>query len=130
VTVRLGPLADDTIAPTVLALVERGAARRPDLARELACSLVLRFEEGYPAVRVQFAGGEVTVSDDSSPADVEIAGRLPDVVALITAPLKAGVPNPFAAGGRAALSRLARGHVEITGSRTLGRRILQVLSLT
>jgi hypothetical protein len=60
---------------------------------------------------------------------VEIAGSLPDVVALIAAPLRGGVPSPFAADGRAALSRLARGHVELAGSKTLGRRMLQVLSL-
>jgi hypothetical protein len=129
VTVQLGPLSPDTIAPTVLALVERGAARQPELAGELAGSLALRFDEGYPAIRIEFAAGEITVGDDERPADVEIAGRLPDVVALITAPLAAGVPNPFSADGRAALARLARGHVEVTGSRTLGRRMLRLLSL-
>ena len=123
-------MAAETIAPVVRVLAERGAALRPHIAADLSASLLLRFEEGYPPVRVEFHRGDVHVFDDDSPADVEIHGRLPDVIALINTPLKAGVPNPLNADGRANLSRIARGHVRIEGSRALGRRILQVLSLT
>jgi hypothetical protein len=123
-------VAAETIAPVVRVLAERGAALRPEIARELSASLLLRFQEGYPPVRVEFHRGDVHVFDDDSPADVEIHGRLPDVVALINTPLKAGVPNPFDADGRATISRLVNGSVRVEGSRTLGRRILQLLSLT
>ena len=50
--VRLGATADDGIAASIFALVERGAARRPELAREMRGRSALAKVAGG-AVRVE-----------------------------------------------------------------------------
>jgi hypothetical protein len=128
-TVTLGAVGDDSIAPTVFALVERAVLDRPQQTTGLQGTSV-RLELGYPPVRVTF-GEEIEVGDDDgSPADVVIAGRLPDINALLSAPLTAGMPNPTRAAGRAALARLADGRVALKGSVKTGRKVLQLLSIT
>src|ERR1700738_5201958 len=61
--VRLGALVDDGIAPSVYALVERGATRRPDLARAARGVVELRFDEDLAAVRIHFGEREILVED-------------------------------------------------------------------
>jgi hypothetical protein len=127
-TVRLGAVGEDSIAPTVFALIERAVLDRPEQTDGLRGTSV-RLELGYRPVRVVF-GEEIEVADDDgSPADVVIAGRLPDISALLAAPLAAGMPNPTKASGRAALARLADGRVALQGSVGAGRRVLRLLSL-
>ena len=58
-----------------------------------------------------------------------VSGRLPDIVALTTAPTLAGVPSPLDRRGLSALARLARGHVTVRGDRALGRRLLSLMAL-
>lgn len=132
VQVLLGETRDGSVAPTVFALVERAVAQRPSLAESLAGRVVrLRIGQERP-VLLRFAGGLVDVGDDDGTvaADLEIAGRLGDVTTLIAAPLAGGVPKPTAPAGRAALARLADGRVTVRGPKTLGRRVLQLLSLS
>jgi ubiquinone biosynthesis protein UbiJ len=130
----LGPQADDGIAPSVFALVERGANRRPALAREARGVVELRFSEDLAAVRISFGGGEILVEDVSSAADAEpvdlvVSGRLPDIIRLSNAPTMVGVPSPVDARGRAVLGQLARGRLKIEGDRALGRRLVALLRL-
>jgi hypothetical protein len=132
VTVSLGALADDSLAPAVLALVRAGAARDPILASETFGVVLLRFAEGFPSVRIVFGGTEVSVADareNDPPADLEVTGRLPDVLLLISVPQAGGLPMPTSTRGRAALARLADGRVEMDGPIRLGRRLLTLLRI-
>lgn len=128
--VRLGATADDGIAASIFALVERGAARRPELAMEMRGRIELRFEEALAPVRLVFDAGAVVVEDGAWDApDLRISGRLPHVVALTVAPLVRGVPNPATVRGRSALAKIASGHVNVEGDRALGRRLLRLLAI-
>ena len=127
---RLGAVADDGIAASIYALVERGINRRPALAREIRGEIELRFEEDLSPVRLVFELEAVTVEDGPArQPDLVISGRLPHVVALATAPLVGGVPNPVNRRGRAALARMANRRVRVVGDRALGRKLLRLLAL-
>jgi hypothetical protein len=126
-TVNLGSVAPGSVAPAIAAVVERGVRRRPELAAEPG-RIRLRFREGWPAVLIVLGERVIVCDNETSPVDVEVAATLPDLVALLSTPLTAGVPNPIKREGRAALS-LLRGRVQIDGIRTTARRLLQLLSL-
>jgi hypothetical protein len=127
---RLGDTTAEGIAATVYALLERGVARRPELAREMDGRVDLHFAEDISPVRITFAGAEITVEDGAwDDADFRVSGRLPHIVHLTTTPKVAGMPNPARAHGRAALARLSRGEVRLTGDRALGRKLLRLLEL-
>ena len=131
--VRLGHLAPNGIAPSVLALVERGAQRRPAQARGMTGKIEIRFEEPYAPVRLTFGADEVLVEDASDDgafdADLVIRGSLPDVVQLAAAPQLGGVPKLTDKRGRRALVGVARGRVRLEGSQRLGRRLLRLLEI-
>lgn len=127
--VTLSAVDGESIAPTVFALVDRAVLHRPSVAAELAGRSV-RLELGYPPVRVSFGDDVVVADDDGTPVDTVISGRLPDLSVLIAAPLAGGLPNPTRADGRAALARLADKRVALQGSVGVGRRFLQLLSVS
>lgn len=132
VSVRLGRLAEDSLAPSVLALVRAGVIRDPAYAAETRGVVVLRFVEGFPSVRIEFGGTEVSVGDhhhEDGAADLEVTGRLPDVLLLVSVPQAGGLPLPTTSRGRAALARLADGRVEMDGPIRLGRRLLTLLRI-
>jgi hypothetical protein len=130
--VKLGHVAPNGICASVLGLVERGAVKRPKLARELRGKVEIRFEEGYAPVRVRFEEERVLVEDANgrrwSP-DLVIQGTLPDIVQLAAAPLFGGIPKPTDARGRAALASVAGRKVRIEGSPLLARRLLKLLEI-
>jgi hypothetical protein len=130
--VRLGHVAPNGISASVLGLVERGAMKRPKLARSLEGVVELRFVEDYAAVRVHFTGTDVLVEDSNgrrSTPDLVIHGSLPDIVQLASAPLFGGLPKPTHKRGRTALARVAGGRVKIEGSPLLARRLLKLLEI-
>ncbi|MDX6673118.1 MAG: hypothetical protein QOH11_536 [Solirubrobacteraceae bacterium] len=128
--VRLGVTSDDGIAASIFALVERGAARRPELVTEMRGRIELCFAEDLAPVRLAFEEGVVVVEDGAWDApDLRISGRLPHVVALTVAPLVGGVPNPATVRGRSALAKVAGGAVRVEGDRALGRRLLRLLAI-
>ncbi len=131
--VELGHLEPVGIAPSVFAMVERGAALRPQTARSLLGTVEIRFTQRFAAVRLVFGGDVIVVEDvappDRRPADVIIRGSLPDIVQLVSVPLIAGVPRPTGGRGRAALANVTSGRVKIDGSRHLARRLLQLLEI-
>lgn len=133
VPVVLGRVVDGSIAASICALVERGVLLRPEIAEGLRASVLLRFAEGYPSVRIDFRGGdEVVVGDHDDPdvaCDLIIEGALPDVIALTAAPLAGGLPRPTSPAGRAALARLADGRIELDGPLRLARPVLRLLSV-
>jgi hypothetical protein len=128
--VRLGTLAEGGLAPAIMAIVERGVNQRPDQARALEIEVELRMEEGYPPVRIVFGDGEVLVEDGAGDAPaLRISGALPDLVALLVAPVLGGLPNVLDARGRAALGMLASRRVRIQGGLGLTRSFLGVIRL-
>jgi hypothetical protein len=129
--VRLGRTGGGSISPAVFAFVERGAMLRPQQARELRGSVLLRFSDDYDAVEVDLRGDEILVSDahDVDRAhDLVLEGSFHDFAALIAAPLTGGLPRPTSSLGRAALARLADGRIEFEGPLRLARGLLRLLS--
>jgi hypothetical protein len=128
--VRLGKIVETGIAPSMYGLLEHGVGRRPEVARSMRGKVVLRFSEAFAPVRMTFAARSITVEDgDFRNPDLAIGGSLPDIVHFATAPHLRGVPNPARVRGRAALARVARRHVRVTGDRALARKLLRLLSL-
>jgi hypothetical protein len=130
--VKLGHVAPNGISASMFGLIERGAARRPKLARSLRGTVEIRFAEDYAPVRVAFEDEVVLVEDGNGrrqAVDLLIQGSLPDIVQLAAAPLFAGLPKPTDPRGRAALGRLAGRKVRIEGSPLLARRLLKLLEI-
>ena len=128
--VRLGTLAQGGLAPAILAVVERGVARRPDEARALGIEVELRMDEGYPPVRIVFGEDVVLVEDGPCVApELRISGSLPDLVALMIAPTVGGVPSPLDARGRAAIALFASRRVRIEGKLGLLRSFVSLIRL-
>lgn len=122
------------IAPSVFALVERGAGLRPGAAAAFGGCVELRYAEGFAPTRIARTGGSILVEDVDEAArpplaDVVVVAPLPLLVQLAAAPMAGGVPKPTTPRGRAALASVARGQVRITGSRALARRLLQLLQI-
>jgi hypothetical protein len=126
--VRLGALQEGGLAPAVLAIIDRGVRRRPDLARSLDIEVELSFQEHHPPVRIRFGERAILVEDGpaSAPA-LRIDGQLGDHIALMVAPVVGGLPSVFDARGRAALGMVVSGRVRIRGNLGLLRRFLGVI---
>ena len=130
--VKLGHQARNGVAAGLLALVERGAGKRPGVARELRGRVEIRFAENFAPVRLHFGDAHVLIEDGNGKrwkTDLVIEGSLPDVVQLATAPLIGGVPKPTNRRGRAALASVAARRVRIEGSPRLARRVMKLLEL-
>jgi hypothetical protein len=130
--VKLGHQAPNGIAAGLIALVERGATKRPRIARELRGRVEIRFAEEYAPVRVHFDDDQVLVEDGNGKrwsSDLVIEGSLPDVIQLATAPLVGGLPRPTDRRGRAALASVAARRVRIDGSPLLARRVMKLLEV-
>jgi hypothetical protein len=130
--VKLGHQAPNGIAAGLLALVERGASKRPRVAREMRGRVEIRFAEDYAPVRLHFQDDHVLVEDGNDKrwkSDLLIEGSLPDVVQLATAPLVGGLPKPTNRRGRAALATVAARRVRIEGSPMLARRVMKLLEV-
>jgi hypothetical protein len=128
--VRLGTIAEGGVAPAVAAIVERGVRRRPSLAAGLRAEVELQIEGPYPPVRIAFGDRLVLVEDGPGVApDIRVEGGLTDLVSMMVAPLLGGVPNVMNAKGRAALGKVALGHVRIEGRLGLMRRLLAIVRI-
>ena len=128
--VRLGRLIPGGLAPAMLAIVERGVRRRPRLAVGLEVEVELDVEGGFPPVRIVFSGGEVLVEDGPAQAPaLRVRGALGDLIGLLVAPSLGGVPLPFGARGRAAISLVASRRVRVQGRIGLLRRLLALIRI-
>lgn len=129
--ITLGRVAENGISPSLFGLVEHGAQRRPELARELRGVVEIRFQERFAPVRLAFGEQGVLVEDGdgSGRPDLVIKGSLPDIVQLSSAPLAGGLPKLTDTRGRAALKRVVGRRVTMEGDRKLGRRLLRLLEL-
>jgi hypothetical protein len=127
--VALGELVEGGLAPAIMAIVDRGVRRRPQLASGFECEVELAMT-GHPPVRISFGNPFVEVEDGPAPdPDLRINGALPDLVALMVAPLVGGVPNPINRRGRAALGMVANGRIRVEGRLGLLRRFLELISV-
>jgi hypothetical protein len=128
--VRLGRTRANGLAPALLALLERGVQLHPSIAARVRGKVVFRYDEGYTPTRVSFGPRAVVVEDGNlRKPDVVIAGTLPDIVHVASAPQLGGLPSPHSPRGLVALARVARGRVIVDGDRTLARRLLRLLAL-
>jgi hypothetical protein len=110
--------------------VERGVERRPEVARAIRGRVPFRFAEEISPLAVSVGGEAIDVFDgDLSRPDLAVAGRLPDIVHLATAPTLLGVPNPASRHGLAAILGIYRGRVALDGDRAMARRLIQLLAL-
>jgi len=132
-TIELGRIMQGGVAPAIMAIVDRGARKRPELARDLRAEIELNMEGGYPPVRILFGGDLVLVEDvedgSASEPDLRVSGTLADLVSLMVAPLVGGLPNPINSRGRAALGMVAQGRVKVEGRLGLLRRFLGVIQV-
>jgi hypothetical protein len=136
--VKLGRIAENGISASMYGLIERGAHKRPKIAKELRGNVEIRFKEDFAPVRAIFGSEGIVVEDglpeadeDKEPfnPDLVISGSLPQIVQLASAPLFGGLPKPTTAHGRAALRKVARGKVKIEGNPLLARRVLKLLEI-
>ena len=128
--VSLGRLEPGGLAPAILAIVERGVRRRPELARTIAAEVELLVDPAYPPVRLSFGPDMVIVEDAPAEApDLRVRGELPDLIALLVAPVIGGVPLPFTPRGRAAIGMVASRRVRVHGRVRLLRRLLTVIRI-
>jgi hypothetical protein len=129
--VRLGRAGGGPISSAIFAFIERGAILRPQYARELRGSVLLRFREDYQDVVIDLRGDEILVADAPDAErvhDLVIEGCFHDFLTLIASPLTGGVPRPTTATGRAALGSLAYGRMELHGPLRLARGLLRLIS--
>ena len=128
--VELREVGDNSVAATVYGLLDRGVGLRPDVAAETVGSVRITFAEGFAPVLIRFGGDIIEVGDDAGgEVDLDVTAALPDLVLCVSAPLTSGVPKPTSKVGRAALARMADGRVDFSGKLTLGRRLLQLMSV-
>lgn len=128
--VRLGRTDSGGVAPAIMAIVDRGVRRRPELVTNLRAEIELDMGKHYPPVRIVFDDQQVLVEDGPGAApDLRVIGALPDLVSLMVAPLLGGVPNPIDRRGRAALGMVALRRIKVEGRIGLLRRFLAVVRL-
>jgi hypothetical protein len=133
--VTLGRVAENGISPSMLALVEHGARKRPALAHQMRGLIEIRFKERFAPVRLTFGDDGVLVEDvdgagsgEKAP-DLVVSGSLPDIVQFASAPLAGGIPKFTDRRGRAAIKRVASRRVRMQGSTRLAQRLLKLLEL-
>jgi len=123
-------LAAGGVAPAIMAIVDRGVRRRPELSSGLRAEIELDMGTRYPRVRIVFGDEAVLVEDaPGERPDLRVSGQLPDLVSLMVAPLVGGLPNPINARGRTALGMVALRRVRVEGRFGLLRRFLGVIQV-
>lgn len=129
--VKLGQTVANGIAPSMFALLDRGVARRPDLAAELRGKVVIRFRDEIAPVRISFGSRVIRVEDgDLRAADLTITGTVPHIVQLTITPMvRFGIPDFRDSRGRAALLRVAFGRVRLRGDIAFARKMLEMMAV-
>ena len=128
--IRLGSTLRGGIAPSIYALVERGAIMRPEHARTVCGRVQLRFRNDHPPVAMIFAEDGIVVFDgEVDRVNLTVTARLADVVLLTTAPLRMGMPSPANARGRAVIQKMARGEIRLSGDLGLARAMLALMRI-
>ena len=128
--VRLGATLRGGLAPSIYALVERGALKRPEQAGAVRGRVQLRFRDEYPPVAMHFSEDGIEVFDgEAERPNLTVTAGLANVVLLTTAPLRMGMPSPANARGRAVLQKMARGEIRLKGDLGLARAMLELMRI-
>jgi hypothetical protein len=117
VTVRFADDEPNGLADLVGRLIEANLARRPE-RRSLLRPAVIRLtaSDVQTTATVRVSDGAVQVTNGATgAADLRIVATADDLLALSSAPLRLGLPDPLRSEGRRVLRRLAAGDVRVSG---------------
>ncbi len=105
------------LAELLAGLLEQNLAREPARAAHLQPSrVVLVASDAAVAVTVRLAPASVRVADGVAPdAHLRIVGDADQLLALASAPLRAGLPDLMHREGRAAIANIVTGRVRVHG---------------
>lgn len=119
------------LAELIAGLLEQHLARDPARAEHLHPSVVaLVVPDAQVSVTVWLAPGSIRVADGADAgAHIRIVAPADRLVALSAAPLRAGLPDPMRAEGRAALADVLTGRVRVRGMLRHPRRLARFTSL-
>lgn len=112
--------ADDEpngLADLVGRLIEANLDRRPErrsLLRPAVIQLTASDAQTTATIRITEDAVLVTNGSDTL-ADVRVVANADDLLALSSAPLRLGLPDPFRLAGRVVIGRLAKGDVRVSG---------------
>lgn len=110
-------------------LIEQNLARDPSRIRLLApATTVIEATDAGVAVSITTSPAGVTLVDGIEPrASVRIRAGADDLVRLVAAPLRFGLPDPLRGEGRSMIADVIRGKVRVRG---LALHPLQVARLS
>ena len=117
-TVRFADAEPNGLADLVGRLIGGNLQEHPDRRRLLSRSVVeLSASDADTYATLNLTGDGVVVSNGRSNgrAHLRVRADAYDLVEFAGAPLRLGLPDVFDAGGRAALGRVVRGHVRVSG---------------
>lgn len=88
---------------------------KADVLAQMSGSLRISVTDLLADLRLEFDAGRVTVSEDTSPADLHLTMPSGTLLALSSVPKIAGVPSPLHPDGRSFFLGLVTRKVRITG---------------
>jgi hypothetical protein len=118
VTVRFADADPNGLADLVGRLIDANLREHPDRRRFLAPAIVeLSASDADIRATLDLARDGVVVSNGGANGRAHLRVRADafDLVEFAGAPLRFGLPDVFDADGRAALGRVLRGHVRVSG---------------
>jgi hypothetical protein len=118
VTVRFADAEPNGLADLVGRLIDANLQEHPDrrrLLRETVVELSASDADMHATLEVTADGVLVSNGRSNGPAHVRVWADAYDLVEFAGAPLRLGLPDVFDADGRAALGRVLRGHMRVSG---------------
>lgn len=122
------------LAEMLAGLIEGNLEREPTRAALLVAPLVASFaaSDAEVAVTVRIGRGGAVVENGGSPsATLRVRADSADLIGLVAAPLRLGLPDPLAPEGRAVIGKLLRGRIRVGGLQrhpALVSRLARILS--
>lgn len=117
-TVRFADAEPNGLADLVGRLIDANLQEHPDrrrLLRETVVELSASDADMHATLEVTGEGVRVTNGRSNGRAHLWVRADAYDLVEFAGAPLRLGLPDVFDADGRAALGRVLRGHVRVSG---------------
>jgi hypothetical protein len=117
VTVTFADDEPNGLADLVGRLIEANLDRRPErrsLLRPAVIQLTASDAQTTATIRVTDRAVRLT-NGPATAADLRVVASAEDLLALSSAPLRLGLPDPLQPGGRAVIRQLAAGHVRVSG---------------
>jgi hypothetical protein len=117
-TVRFADAEPNGLADLVGRLIDANLREHPDRRQLLSETVVeLSASDANMHATLDFTADDVLVSNGRSNgrAHLRVRADAYDLVEFAAAPLRLGLPDVFVADGRAAIGRVLRGHVRVSG---------------